>query len=655
VAGGRQQWLRPFLASARLTRWWAKSQTQAVTAVAGALWALAFLVDRGTAAYVVPPLVLAVLLPLDRAPLAAGLCLAALTALAGVALDVPSANPALLVPALVTVYAAGRRVAGRRGLLVVAGFVAAALWVDELSVATGVFVAFLFGGTWLFGTLVRRRTELARTARQRLSTLEGEDLAELTGRVVAGERARLAAEAVEVLHAAVARMRADARQAARNLDPDAVGRIHTGGAAAVEELRRLLGLLRSAPEETDAPAPVERVGRRRAWLVDGLPTAAAVVLLLLDRFNGEEPHGVPALLLGLVPCLALLLRRRDPAVATAVAAVPVAAVLLLDAPMVDGLGDILVIVLLGWSVGGSTGRWPWTAFTALAALHLGSVWRDNPGNLAITAATFALPLFAGHAWAERDREAVAAHASSEVLLDHRERQIAHAVTEERLRIARELHDVASHAVGVMVLQAGAAQALQGTAPERARDALLTVDTAGAQALAELSLLRELLAAPGPAATDPGGTDLRAALVDLADRVRATGLVVDLHLAEVPARPDLAAAAYRVVQEALTNAARHAPGSHVEVRLARDDDGWVVEVTDDGAQPRATDLLGVDLSGTGHGLIGLRERVRLLGGDLAAGPRDAGGYRLLARIPDHAAAPGPADPVTSPASAGQVAP
>ncbi len=646
MVGGRQQWF---------------------TAVACALWALAFLVDQGTAAYVVPPLVLAVLLLLGWAPLVAGLLLAALTALAGVALEVPSANPALLVPGLVTVYAAGRRIAGRRGLLVVAGFVAAALWVDELSVATGAFVAFLFGGTWLFGTLVRRRTGSARTARQRLSTLEGEDLAELTGQVVAGERARLAAAAVEVLHEAVARMRADAARAARSLDPDAVERIHTGGAAAVEELRRLLGLLRSGPEGTDVPARVEGAGRRRAWVVDWLPTAAAVVLLVLDRFNGEEPQSLPALLLGLVPCLALLLRRRDPTIATAVAAAPVAAVLLLDVPMVDGLGDILVIVLLGWSVGGSTGRWPWTAFTALAALHLGGVWRDNPANLAITAATFALPLFAGHAWAERDREALAAQASSEVLLDEREKQIAHAVTEERLRIARELHDVASHAVGVMVLQAGAAQALRGTAPERAREALLTVDTAGAQALAELSLLHELLAAPGTAATDPGATDvpaaspaapgpadLPAALADLADRVRATGLVVHLHLAEVPSRPELAAAAYRVVQEALTNAARHARGSHVEVRLTREHDDWVVEVTDDGVERMGAGPPSTGTLGTGHGLIGLRERVRLLGGELAAGPRDAGGYRLRARIPEPPSVPRPADPAASRTAASRVA-
>jgi signal transduction histidine kinase len=207
--------------------------------------------------------------------------------------------------------------------------------------------------------------------------------------------------------------------------------------------------------------------------------------------------------------------------------------------------------------------------------------------------------------------------------------------------------------------------------------LLTVDTAGAQALTELALLHGLLAAPdaGPdaAATDPdaaaavpdaattdrdAATDLRAALADLADRVRATGLVVDLHPAEVPSRPELAAAAYRVVQEALTNAARHAPGSRVEVRLAREQDDWLVEVTDDGAQGVGADPPGTDTMGTGHGLIGLCERVRLLGGDLTAGPREAGGYRLWARIPDRP--PGrptdpAASPTASPTAAGRVAP
>lgn len=615
LAGGREQWL---------------------VAAGCAAWALAFLVDHGTAAYVVPPLVLLALAALDRAPLTAGLSLAAVTVLAGVVLGVPSSSPALLAASLVAGYAAGRRVPRRRGLVVVAGFVVAALWVDELSVATGLFVAFVFGLTWLFGTLVRRRTQSARLARQEVSTLEREDLGEVTRGVVARERARLAVEAVEVLRSAVGRMRVDATVAAPSLDPAAVERIHAGGAAAVAELRRLLGLLRSTPDDTGDGAAPATPGGGRDLLVDGAPALAAVLLVVLDRGNDEAPHGWVALALGIVPCLALVFRSRVLGAAAAVAAAPVALVLLVDAPMVDGLGGILVIVLLAWSVGGTTARWPWVALTVLAALHLGWVWRDNAGNLPITAATFALPLLAGHAWAERDREALAAQAESVVLLDQRQAEIARAVTEERLRIARELHDVASHAVGVMVLQAGAAQALRTTAPERAREALRTVDTAGAQALTELSLLRELLTGPRTGAQVPTARDLATAVREVADGVRATGLVVDLRLGEAPTRPELAAAAYRVVQEGLTNAARHAPRSRVLVRLAREGGDWVVEVTDDGRGPStgpdAGDPTGAGATGTGHGLLGLGERVRLLGGELAAGPRAGGGYALCARIP-----------------------
>jgi signal transduction histidine kinase len=154
-----------------------------------------------------------------------------------------------------------------------------------------------------------------------------------------------------------------------------------------------------------------------------------------------------------------------------------------------------------------------------------------------------------------------------------------------------------------------------------------VQAAGAEAMEELGRLFGLLDAGtvGPAghAASQGEHDLRA----LADRMRAGGLAVELETpGGLPGDATLAATVYRVVQEALTNAARHAPGAHVNVRLEQREGGLVVTVTDDGRAAPAPS------PGGGFGLVGLAERVRALGGELSAGPRPGGGFAVSARLP-----------------------
>jgi signal transduction histidine kinase len=207
------------------------------------------------------------------------------------------------------------------------------------------------------------------------------------------------------------------------------------------------------------------------------------------------------------------------------------------------------------------------------------------------------------------------------------------VREERLRLARELHDVASHAVGAMVLQAGAALALRERDPGGARAAVRTVQAAGSEAMAELTTLFGLLdaGAVGPAghAAPPPGHDLGA----LAARMRAGGLAVELTgETRLPADPVLAATAYRVVQEALTNAARYAPGSRVAIAVSDDAGGVVVTVADDGPGGGSPSRAAAPQAGGGFGLVGLAERVRALGGELSAGPRPGGGFAVEARLP-----------------------
>jgi signal transduction histidine kinase len=217
-----------------------------------------------------------------------------------------------------------------------------------------------------------------------------------------------------------------------------------------------------------------------------------------------------------------------------------------------------------------------------------------------------------------------------------ETQTRRAVEAERARIASELHDVVTHNVSVMVVQAGAARSVLDSSPEQAREALLAVEGSGRTAMGELRHLLGLLAPAGNhgSAADeaalvpqPGLGQVRA----LVDRVRAAGLPAELIVTEGarPLPPGVDLAAYRVVQEALTNVLKHGGGARAVVRLAYGERELVITVTDDGA---AAGYVPQGSRGAGRGLIGLRERLGLYGGELDAGPRPGGGWRVRAIIP-----------------------
>jgi len=192
---------------------------------------------------------------------------------------------------------------------------------------------------------------------------------------------------------------------------------------------------------------------------------------------------------------------------------------------------------------------------------------------------------------------------------------------ERERIARELHDVIAHNLAVIVLQAGAGADVFDAQPEQARAALRAIDGAGRSALGELRRLLAVVSGDEPRAPAPSLAQLDA----LAASVRATGLDVELQVEDdgepLPALVDLAA--YRIVQEALTNALRHAHATRVQVRVRRSTDALAVEVLDDGS--------GTPGPG-GRGLVGMRERAERLGGALEAGARTSGGFRVAATLP-----------------------
>lgn len=209
-----------------------------------------------------------------------------------------------------------------------------------------------------------------------------------------------------------------------------------------------------------------------------------------------------------------------------------------------------------------------------------------------------------------------------------------AVLEERARIARELHDVAAHHLSGLVLQAGALERTAGHDPARVRQLAGEVREGGATALASMRRLVGLLRAADDEDVRRGSQPSLADLDGLVDAARGDGLDVMLDtgdgVADAGQVPDeVGLAAYRIVQEALSNTRRHAPGARAEVRLDRHDHRLDVEVVDDGGHTPPVREAGDE---PGHGLIGMRERVALLGGELDAGPRSAGGWRVRAEFP-----------------------
>jgi signal transduction histidine kinase len=204
------------------------------------------------------------------------------------------------------------------------------------------------------------------------------------------------------------------------------------------------------------------------------------------------------------------------------------------------------------------------------------------------------------------------------------------VTDERARIARELHDAVAHSVGVMVVQAqGASQILGQDGDPRVREALAHVERAGQDALVEMRRLLGLLRA-GDAPADRAPAPSLAELDGLLDDVRAAGLPVELTVTGTPAAlpAGVDQSAYRIVQEALTNVRRHAPGARAAVAVAYLGDEVVVEVLDDGSE----DGERRPTPGGGHGHANMRERAAMCGGTVRVGPRPGGGYAVTATLP-----------------------
>jgi signal transduction histidine kinase len=372
----------------------------------------------------------------------------------------------------------------------------------------------------------------------------------------------------------------------------------------------------------------------RRYGLDALIVLAAIVIALEGAFrDGDDPptttrwFTVPALALIVLP---LLLRRRFPFAAPAAVWVIAAGCAIVDGRLVvfsviSSVAGMVAAFLLGNLRDETQARLGLAVVVGGAAIVIYNNPKHAPGELVFVPVLFAIGWLAGYAL--RERAAQAEQAEQRALEAERRRESAArlAVAEERARIARELHDVVAHAVSVMVLQVGAVR--HNLPPELAADsdALKDVEQAGRSALTEMRRLLGAMHDGEDADLSPQpGLDRLDALVE---RVGRAGLPVRLQIegdaVQLPRAVDLSA--YRIVQEGLTNSLKHANASRADVTVRYAPDAVQLEIRDDGVGAGTTD-------GLGHGLVGIRERVKIYGGEMNAGTAPEGGYVLRARLP-----------------------
>lgn len=424
--------------------------------------------------------------------------------------------------------------------------------------------------------------------------------------------------------------------------------------------------LRDASRPEPGPAPLSR---RAMWVDVALAVALTVVALVVAaRYPGDGPvrissravsesrdalplpPPVPApgagavsqpetsssWILVVLSALPLAARRRCPLLAFAV----VAAAALAMGDQVSWINVLTCSIGAYGAVAHSRYRTRATAALIVAAVLAGVAFRNSdpvlpgwssPAVVLLVVGVLASLVRVGRRRIEAGRRRFADLQRAQEGVTRR------AVEEERARIAAELHDVVTHNVSVMVIQAGAARKVMDAAPERSKEALLAVEAGGRAAMAELRHVMGLLAGPDTGAghladgpsdglePQPGLGQLDA----LADRVRSAGTPVDLTVSPPPGPlpPGVELTAYRVVQEALTNTVKHAAGAGAAVGIGFTGSWLEIEVTDTGAVRHSPVV-----EGNGRGLIGLRERLAVYGGELTAGPTPSGGYRVTARVP-----------------------
>jgi len=374
-----------------------------------------------------------------------------------------------------------------------------------------------------------------------------------------------------------------------------------------------------------------RAAAWRRWAVDAA-IAAVVTTAQVGACYGGSSHpgqaraGILANVLAAAGGTALIVRRRYP---IGVLAVTLATTLAASGE--NGRSLYLALIVAFFTAVLAKKR-----AAAIASLVIGyaaSVWPPLIGQHSHPSAMFAVGLAAGLIFLLSAAELIRSRSQrSAALARSQAEELRRRASEERMRMARDLHDIVAHNISVINVQANTALHLMDRQPERARSALTTINEVSRQALVELrSVLGVLRDVEESAPRTPSPALAR--LGDLVDSAAAAGLTVHIDQAvpmdgsgrAVPLPADVDLAAYRIVQEALTNSARHSGGTAATVRVRDENGGLLVEVADDGVpqgRPGAS----------GHGIEGMTERARVLGGTLRAGSRPGGGFTVRAWLP-----------------------
>jgi signal transduction histidine kinase len=399
----------------------------------------------------------------------------------------------------------------------------------------------------------------------------------------------------------------------------------------------------------EVPPPVRGPAafRVRQWLATTV-LAVYAGLTILALASGPYPHDRgQRLLLAFLLCGPIMLLRRWP--------VPVLAAAAVAAGLVMALGNapLPLSVVLGLAMYFVASRLPrrvsvlaaGSAAVVLGGALIYAALTVGTAPLAGDAIVGFLPLatawFIGDSVAARRRYQAGLAEQAERKRAAEAERAQQEVREERVRIARELHDVVAHTLTVITVQAGVGRRLMAKHPDEAGLALESIEMIGRTAQDELrvvlGLLREEEVGAAALAPAPGLVDLK----ELAEHVRASGTPVELRTSGTDRQlsPALELSVYRVVQEALTNVVKHAPGARATVDLAVSDDRVRIEVADDGGTVGCSPGEGEwpGSPGPGHGIVGMRERIGAFGGWLVAEPRADRGFRVLAEVPIEGAA------------------
>jgi signal transduction histidine kinase len=368
-----------------------------------------------------------------------------------------------------------------------------------------------------------------------------------------------------------------------------------------------------------------------ALILVGLFAGIAAVVHDRGKTNGPEGPTWADVLLMVAFLVPLFARRRYPLPALIAPPFVIGLGVFIDGSLAKDnfvcfIGGLCVSAMFGMrpdrrqAVGGLLYLWVVAAVVEARATH------GHVGDLVWTLMTFTVVWVVGFALGRRVRDADLARQVALQAEQEREEQARLAVAEERARIARELHDVVGHSVSVMTVQASAVRRLLDDDQEKVRDALEVVEQTGREALAEMRRMVGVLRRPeeAPALAPQPSLEQLDRLVAV---TREAGLPVEVRVEGTPRQlpATLDATAYRIVQEALTNAVKHANADHAEVVVRYGNGKVELIVSDDGRG-------NGDGGGSGHGLVGMRERVSVHGGELEAGPQTGGGFRLRATLP-----------------------